>query len=257
MIADSAVEYDAGRSRFYVSMAGVCALIAFGLFAPTYWLQIPAGTFTGSPLLHLHGLLFSAWTLFFLAQTVVAKKGRIETHRAMGLFGIALATAMVFSGFATAIKAMINGISAGHVENARAFAIVPISAIVTFGAFVAVAIAKVKKPEIHKRLMLLATITIIQAPLDRIFFALHAGVGPGLRPGALPSPPPQAAVPSGLITIALVLVGVVYDWRTRGRPHPVYLVGGGIIAAAIFLRAPLSDTSAWTATANFLASFAS
>jgi hypothetical protein len=29
---------------FYVWMAAVCALIAFGGFAPTYWLQLPAGT---------------------------------------------------------------------------------------------------------------------------------------------------------------------------------------------------------------------
>ena len=48
---------------FAVWMAGAFVLIAFGGFAPTYWLQLPAGTFVGSPLLHLHGLLFSAWTL--------------------------------------------------------------------------------------------------------------------------------------------------------------------------------------------------
>ena len=40
---------------FSVSMAGAFVLIAFTGFAPTYWLQLPAGTFDGSPLLHLHG----------------------------------------------------------------------------------------------------------------------------------------------------------------------------------------------------------
>lgn len=256
MTADTASGLHFARNRFYVWMAGICVLIAFGLFAPTYWLQIPVGTFTGSPLLHLHGLLFSAWTLFFLSQTVLAKSGSIETHRAWGLFGIALATAMLFSGFATAIQAMTSGIAAGNGENARAFAIVPISAIVMFAALVAVAIAKVKRPETHKRLMLLATISIIQAPLDRIFFALQAGIGPGLRPGSVPPPPPQATIPAGLITIALILAAVIYDWRTRGRPHVVYLVGGAIVAAAIFLRVPLSDAPAWQATAGFLAKFA-
>jgi len=256
MTTDAAVALHDTRGRFYVWMAGICALIAFGLFAPTYWIQIPAGTFTGSPLLHLHGLLFSAWTLFFLAQTLFAARGTIETHKAWGLLGIALATAMVFSGFATGIKSMTNGIAAGHAENARAFAIVPLSAMVIFGVFIAIAITKIRNPETHKRLMLLATISICQAPLDRIFFALHAGMAPGLRPGAVPPPPPEATVPSGLITVALILAAIVYDWRTRGRPHPVYLIGGAIVAAAVFLRVPLSGTLAWQATATFLAGFA-
>jgi len=237
-------------------MAGICVLVAFGLFAPTYWLQLPPGTFTGGSLLHLHALLFSAWTLFFLSQTMLAAGRRIETHRAWGLFGIALATAMLFSGFATAIKMMTNGIAAGHAESARAFALVPISAIAIFAVLVAVAIAKIKQPETHKRLMLVATISILQAPLDRIFFALNAGMAPGLRPGAVPPPPVQAAIPAGVITLALILAAIVYDWRTRGRPHSAYLVGGAIVAAAILLRAPLANTSAWQGAANFLATFA-
>ena len=256
MTADVAGGLQAARSRFYVWMAGICALIAFGLFAPTYWLQIPAGTFTGSPLLHLHGLLFSAWTLFFLSQTVLAATGRTQSHRAWGMLGIALATAMVFSGFATAILSMTHGIAAGNAENARAFAIVPVSAMVLFGAFVAVAVARVNNPETHKRLMLLATISIVQAPLDRIFFALQAGIAPGLRPGSVPTPPPEATIPSGLITVLLIAAALVYDWRTRGRPHAAYLVGGAILAGAIFLRVPLSGSSAWQATATFLAAFA-
>ena len=55
------------EDRFFVVMAGLCATIAFGAFAQTYWLQVAAGTFVGTPMLHLHGLLFSIWTIFFLS----------------------------------------------------------------------------------------------------------------------------------------------------------------------------------------------
>ena len=79
---------------FYVWMAAVCALIAFGAFAPTYWLQLSAGTFVGPPLLHIHGALFFAWTLLLLSQTALAANGRLESHGAWGLGGISLATAM-------------------------------------------------------------------------------------------------------------------------------------------------------------------
>ncbi|MFL6746433.1 MAG: hypothetical protein ACJ8EO_10470, partial [Sphingomicrobium sp.] len=49
-------------SKFYVTMALIFVAIAFGGFFGTYWLQVARGTFSGSPLLHLHGLLFSLWT---------------------------------------------------------------------------------------------------------------------------------------------------------------------------------------------------
>ena len=241
---------------FYVWMAAACILIAFGLFAPTYWLQIPPGTFTGAPMLHLHGLLFSAWCVFFLTQTLLAAAGRTERHRAWGIFGVALATAMLFSGLATATKSMLNGIAAGHEAASRAFAIVPVSAVVLFAVLVAFAIVFVARPEIHKRLMLVATISILQAPLDRIFFALNAGIAPGLRPGVVPPPPVAATMPAGTIAIALILVAMIYDWRSRGRVHLAYLVSGGGVAALTYLRGPLSATPAWDAVAGFLARFA-
>ena len=47
---------------FYVGMAGVCVLVAFGGFVPTYWAKLASGTFGGAPILHIHGALFFAWT---------------------------------------------------------------------------------------------------------------------------------------------------------------------------------------------------
>src|SRR5258708_32291878 len=98
MVATTISPTRASTGRFYVWMAGACALIAFGGFAETYWLQLAQGTFVGGPLLHLHGLLFSAWTLLFLSQTWLAANDQLEHHRAWGVVGISLATAMVFVG---------------------------------------------------------------------------------------------------------------------------------------------------------------
>jgi hypothetical protein len=58
-------------SYFYVGMAAACVLIAFESFAGTYWLQLPAGTFVGSPIIHLHAVLFSGWTILLLSQTIL------------------------------------------------------------------------------------------------------------------------------------------------------------------------------------------
>ena len=45
----------------------------------------------------------------------------------------------------------------------------------------------------------------------------------------------------------LLVVAVVYDWRTRGRVHPTYTLAGGLLFALQIIRIPLSGTSAWQA----------
>ena len=245
---------DAAR-WFYVWMAGACTLIAFGGFAPTYWLQLAPGTFIGTPLLHLHALLFSAWPLYLLLQTTFAARGRIHRHRAWGLLGISLATAMVFVGFAAADEVLAKRLAAGYGDRARAFHIVSTSMIALFGAFVFAAIVYVKRPEVHKRLMLLATVTMIPPAIARLFFAVNVGMGPGLRPGLGPPRTVESVLITGLVADALIVAGAMYDWRTRGRVHPAYVVGGVIIVAFQVLRAPISTTHTWYAIADFLARF--
>jgi hypothetical protein len=243
------------RRWFYVWMAGACALIAFGGFAPTYWLQLAPGTFIGAPLLHLHAFLFSAWTLFFLLQTTFAALGRIDHHRAWGLLGISLATAMVLVGYATANQVLAKRLAAGFGDRARAFHIVSTSMITLFGVFVLAAIAYVRRPEVHKRLMLLATCTMIPPAIARVFFAINAGIAPGQRPGLGPPRTVASVMPSALIADALILAGMIYDIRRRGRVHPAYVIGGVIVLAVQFLREPVSTTHWWYAIADFLARF--
>jgi hypothetical protein len=245
---------DAAR-WFYVWMAGVFILIAFGGFAPTYWLQLAPATFIGSPLLHLHALLFSAWPLFLLLQTTFAARGRIHSHRAWGLLGISLATAMVLVGFAAADEVLAKRLAAGFGDRARAFHIVSTSMITLFGAFVVAAIACVKRPEVHKRLMLLATITMLPPAIARLFFAVNVGIGPGLRPGLGPPRTVESVLIAGLVADALIIAGVIYDLRTRGRVHPAYVIGGVIIVALQVLRTPISTTHTWYAIADYLARF--
>jgi len=243
------------RSWFFVWMAVACAFIAFAGFAPTYWLQLPAGTFVGSPLLHLHGLLFSAWTIYLLLQTILAARGRLTRHRSWGLLGISLATAMVFVGFAVANDVLATRLEAGYGDAARAFHIASISMITLFGGFVFVAILCVSRPEIHKRLMLLATVSMLAPAIARVLFALRVGIGPGLRPGLGPPRTVESVLMPALIADALIVAGVIYDMRTRGRPHPAYLIGGAILLAVQVLRLPLSTTPWWFAIADFLARF--
>ena len=232
-------------SYFYVWMATACALLAFGAFAPTYWLQLPAGTFIGPPLLYVHGLLFSTWTLLLLSQSLLAANGRMQHHLAWGLVGISLATALVFTGLAATVLSIKQGLASGYGDRSLSFSIMPVSAIGLFAGFFICAIANIRNPEAHKRLMILATLSLLQAAMARVFFALIVGVGPGLRPGIGPPPPLAIGIVPSLLLEIIIIVGMVHDWRTRGRPHPVYVYGGIALLAVKLLNWPISTTAAW------------
>ena len=237
---------------FYVWMAGICALIAFGGFAPTYWLQLAPSTFVGPPLLHIHAAVFSAWTLLLLSQTWLASQGRLDHHRAWGLAGIALASVMVVMGIAVAIYSMRVGLAAGYGDRSRGFLLVPLTAIGLFTGFFIAAIANVQRPEIHKRLILLATLSLLQAAMARVFFILATGGGPGARPGLGPPPPMAIALVPSLVLDLLIVAGMIHDWRRRGRPHPAWIVGLVVITGVVLLRGPLSTTPGWLAFAESL-----
>jgi hypothetical protein len=254
----SAIPFDSiGAARapratrsFYVWMAGVFVLIAFGGFVPTYWAKLAAGTFAGAPILHLHGAIFFTWTLFFFVQTLLVASGRTLDHRSWGLAGISLATAMLFTIVLAAINSIRVAGTIGMADEARRFAFVSLSGAVLFAGFVGAAIVWVKRAEIHKRLMLLAMIPLMHAAFARLFAAAFA-------PADAKGPPPVfVSVPPGLAMDLLIVAAMVYDWRTRGRPHPVYWIGGALLLADQTLAIPLSATATWMSIATWVQSLA-
>jgi hypothetical protein len=235
---------------FYVAMAGIGVLIAFGGFTPTYWSRVAAGSFDGAPVLHIHGALFFAWTLFFLAQTWLVAAGRTPDHRQWGLAGISLATAMLCAGLLAVLQMIASARALGVAEAGLRFAIVPLSALALFAGFFALAIANVKRSEVHKRLMLMTMIPLMQPAIGRVFLTLFA------PPGAVGPPPVFVALPPGLLADLLIVAAMVFDWRTRGRPHPVYWICGALLVASQVLAVPLSATPGWMVLARAFASLA-
>jgi hypothetical protein len=95
---------------FYSGMAIVMAALVFSGFAPTYFFRLfgggPSSTVSGgafTPLVHVHGALFTAWVLLFVVQTALVAGHRVAVHRRLGLAGAGLAAAMILVGTSTAI----------------------------------------------------------------------------------------------------------------------------------------------------------
>jgi hypothetical protein len=58
------------------------------------------------------------------------------------------------------------------------------------------------------------------------------------------------AIPPAIVAYLLVVVAMVFDWRTRGRPHPVYVIGGTLLLALKLLNLPISMSQTWQSFAG-------
>ena len=227
-------------NRFHLTMACVFVLIAFAGFTPSYWSKVAAGTFTGAPIYHIHGLLLFGWTCLYLAQTALVASGRTLRHRAWGMAGIAWFSVMICSTLALVIHSMRAAEAAGPpiAEAVRPINVVSLITLALVGGLFAAAIANVSRPEVHKRLMVLVMVVLLQAAVARLV----------VLPLSPPGPPSlQTTIVTGIASDLLVVAAMVHDWRTRGRPHSVYVWGGLLLLVVQVLLGPLiarSDAAA-------------
>ena len=234
---------------FYAWMAATCMAIAVLGFLPTYFLPMAQGKFAAPTVVHIHGMIFFSWTALFCVQTWLVASGGTLAHRTWGMLGVAIATAMFFAALTTLSVRMGQAEEIGLGHDARAFGYVTVSGIFFFVGLFTLAIVKVKQADVHKRLMLLATISILDAPIACWFLTLLAPPVSGAPPQV---PPVFISVPPALVADLLVIVAIIYDWRTRGKPHPVYLVGGAALLVMQLTRIPIAASPAWDAVAMWI-----
>lgn len=228
---------------FYSSIALAMAMIVFVGFAPTFYLrafvQSPVtvtGATTLTPLAYLHGALFTGWVTLFVVQTALVASHKVRTHRRMGIAGALLAAAMVVVGTSTAIASAGRG-NAPPGADPLTFLAIPLFDMLLFAVFVGAALYLRRKSEVHKRLMLLAYVSILTAAVARL-------------PGVLPYGP---FVFFGF-TFILLVVAMAYDLASRRRVHPVYLWGGAVLVISVPARLFVSSTDSWRQLAAFLTS---
>lgn len=221
---------------FYTGMAAAIVLTVFAGFARTYYLGPYFGARALSPLLHLHGVVFSSWVVLFVTQTVLVAAHRTDIHRRLGIAGALSAALIVVVGTTTAIIRAKQGATPLEGVSPLSFMIVPLGDMLVFACLIGAGFYFRRRADIHKRLMLLATISILSAAIARLPFEfLKAG-------------PPAFFALNDLFIVACL----VYDLVTRGRVHRATAWGGLLIVASQPLRLWFGGTSVWLAFASWL-----
>lgn len=208
-------------------------LAVFIGFSRSYYLKGLYGTPALPALYHVHGFLFSAWMAFLVVQTGLVASRRTAVHRRLGVAGGILALAMTAAAIAMTLD-LARRMAAAPTTDGLAFTIVPFFTVIVFPVLVGIALLYRRQPEVHKRLMLIATLELVTAGVARI-------------PGAGSMPLFFVLTDVGLVAI------LAYDVITRRRPHAATVWGGLFLIATQIIRTTAGATAAWIAFARILA----
>src|ERR1700738_4053020 len=146
---------------FYLSMAGAFVLVAFGGFIPTFWARGANGTFHAPPIVYVHGAILFTWTCFYFVQTALIAARRTMDHRAWGLAGIALFRLLLWPILVTETAVLKRDGALGMGDGARRFAAVTLCAWPLMAWLFTMAIANIRRPQVHKRFMMLLMIGML------------------------------------------------------------------------------------------------
>jgi hypothetical protein len=227
------------RYRFHiVAVASLAAFVLAG-FAKTYYFRV----FFGGPSLtqaaHLHGILATVWIALHYTQARLVAARRVDVHRRLGIFAACIAGLLAVQ----VVSMAIANAAAGHAPPGRdplQFLSVPLGTTTMFTLFVGSALALRRKREWHKRLMLLATMTLLVPAMGRLDAQVMVPLG-------LPR-----LVLAPAVTCGFIAWGWVHDWRRLGRVHPAFVVGGIALLVSLPLRRWIGFTDAWLPIARWL-----
>ncbi|HEY7285508.1 MAG TPA: hypothetical protein VH497_08705 [Vicinamibacterales bacterium] len=216
------------KKQFYVGLTLFMVAIVLIGFWPSYFGPLLRGRADRPPIIQLHGVVFVGWMALLVVQVILAARGNIRRHRIVGNWGIAYGCLVLTMGLVASFAAPIIHLRAGEWDRDRAaaFLLTPLGDMVLFGSFFGAAVAFRSRPEIHKRMMVAATVALLFAAVGRMEY--------------LPIPVLMA------IWLSPMAAGIVHDWATRRSVHPAYIVATVVLAIAA-LRIFVDRTPAWLA----------
>jgi len=219
------------QNYFYFSMSLlIAAAVVYG-FSHTVNENLIHPTPARPFILYLHAIVFTGWLLFFIFQSALVRTRNVCLHRQVGWFGAGLGAAIPIVGSATAVAMTRFNMLHQRFLDGDAFLIVPLWDVTAFIVPFALAIYWRKKPEFHRRLMLVATCALTAAGFGRFPHYLlsehmfYAGVD------------------------ILIFLGVARDLIVNRRVHPAYLYAlPAFILGQIFVVYTYTHNSPWWMT---------
>jgi hypothetical protein len=213
----SSISRASGEHRYFSAVALAVALIVLAGFIPLYTLRILRHDPNLILLVHAHGFVMASWIGLFLTQTLLIAKHRVDLHRRLGVFGAGLALLVLLVGVPTLVHAAAR--KSHDVHSARflwMLAAFDGIALLVFAGLVGAAIFLRQRGDYHKRLMLLATLSLLGPAFGRL-----TSYAKGMRS--------DSDLSVLLLCVGIVLACAAIDKARTHRLHPAFIWGGALV----------------------------
>jgi hypothetical protein len=241
ILAKPSVQPALARFRPYVAIAILTICVAIIGFWANYYGRIFTGTVTTAPIIQVHAAIFLGWLALVTTQAALAARGRTALHMKFGRAVMIYGVGVVVIGLVATFAAYGLHLAVGNAGKARSQLFIGITDILTFAPFLAAAWHYRRRPEIHKRLIVVATCILLIAPVHRMSWFLGG--------------PPPPILPVLAIWLAPIYLGMMHDLVTRRIVHPVYVIGVIAILFMKFGRMPMYNSEAYDAFVEWITRF--
>jgi hypothetical protein len=231
--ADGSVQAE-NRDRFFLGMSGLLLLILLVGFSRTLYLRLFFEVPAIPGYLHVHGATVTAWFVLLVVQASLVNVRRVDIHRRLGILGAVLGVAVIPAGLMATLQFIPR-----LPEIGLPFEVAPrvvtwivfanFHMLLGFVVFLAAALLNRRKTDFHKRLMLLATISLIPPALARI----SQNIGWVLE---------QEIIFVTVTWLLLVVPILTYDLVTTKRLHSATARGGLFFLLVVFGPILISGT---------------
>lgn len=215
--------------QFYIALTIVLIATVVTGFWPSYFGTLLSGGVARPMVMHAHGAIFTGWMALLLLQVGLAATGRVRLHRRVGTFGIYYGWLVFVVGSIVTFAAPVMHVQAGRwpLDQAAGFLILPIGDMILFAGLFGAAVWYRNTPDIHKRLMIAATVALAFAAVARMA-------------GRLAWPLPVFF----LLWLAPMAALAAFDFKSSGRIHTVTIICTAAMAVA-FVRVLFMEWEPW------------
>src|SRR5262245_43078401 len=221
--------------RFYLFITILTAALVFAGFARTFYLNALFAKLHLPSLWVIHGVVFSSWLVILVMQAFLVSARKVHVHKRLGYASIAIVVAMFVLGWIMSVEAAQRGFTPPGGPHPLAFLAFQLLGLFAFVGLIAAAYLLRNRPEIHKRLMVGATILLLTPAVARIFLIFTT----------------NAVLPKPLgVLFGLFIACMAFVLFTRRRVHIAWVWS---TAAFLLFGAILGGpTRAWFAIAHWI-----
>lgn len=211
-----------------IGLVGFLAVfIGFGKTLP------PAIRDTRTPaIIYIHGAFAFAWLCLFFTQATLMKYNNFKAHKTLGILGIFIAIGTAFTMPLAGVFEAQKNLDSGMGDAAYSTVVGTITSATIFLSIVIAGLLNRRNPQTHKRLMLLATISLLWVAWFRFRHYFPSVPRPDIWFGVV-------------LSNSLIVISWIWDKYTNGRIHPVLLWVGAFIIAEASFEVMVFDSPVW------------